>query len=197
MTLYARLPVAIIPKMVFLQPPRLRGWRCCFLLAALTAAALLLHPAAASAETLHGHIVGVHDGDSITLLDTGKRQHKVRLEGIDAPELAQPFGAAAKRNLSGLAFDREAAATCTKTDRYRRQVCLVKVDGVDLGLAQVRDGFAWFFRRYAAELPPDRRGVYEGAEADASSARRGLWGGGEPMPPWEWRAAKAASGTGP
>jgi endonuclease YncB( thermonuclease family) len=194
-SLYARLLMAIIPKMLCLIPPQVRGCRRPFLAGAFVASAFFFGTGPVGAETLQGHVVGVHDGDSITLLDAEKRQHKVRLDGIDAPELGQPFGAAAKRNLSGLAFDREAIATCSKTDRYRRQVCMVTVDGADVGRAQLRDGFAWFFRRYAAELPPDRRTDYEGAEADASSARRGLWSTDAPVPPWEWRAAKSISGA--
>ncbi len=41
-------------------------------------------------HTIEGTVVGVHDGDTITLLDVDKRQHKIRLDGIDAPELGQP-----------------------------------------------------------------------------------------------------------
>jgi endonuclease YncB( thermonuclease family) len=71
---------------------------------------------AACGGTIEGRIVGVHDGDSITLLDAENRQHKIRLDGIDAPELGQPFGRAAKRHLA----NRMAVAECSKTDRYRR-----------------------------------------------------------------------------
>ena len=150
--------------------------------------ALALASAAVQAGIIEGRIVGVHDGDSVTILDREQRQHKVRLNGIDAPELGQPFGQAAKLHLSAAAFDRDASAECHKTDRYGRQVCRVFVDGVDVGLAQIRAGLAWFFKRYAGELKADGRRQYAEAEEAARKARRGLWADAEPVPPWEWRA---------
>jgi len=89
----------------------------------------------AGTQTIEGRIVSVHDGDSITLLDADNRQHKIRLDGIDAPELAQPFGRASKLHLAELVASREAVAECSKTDRYRRNVCRVPVGGADVGRA--------------------------------------------------------------
>ncbi len=134
-------------------------------------------------------IVGVHDGDSITLLDSENRQHKIRLDGIDAPELGQPFGNAAKKHLAGLVFNRQVLADCPKTDLYKRKVCLVLVDGVDAGGELIRAGLAWLFRSYAKELPADRRKHYADLEAQAKIERRGLWVEADPAPapPWEWR----------
>ena len=83
----------------------------------------------------------------------------------------------------------EVVAECGKTDRYGREVCRVLVGGVDAGLEQVRGGLAWFFRRYAKELPPDRRQPYADTEAEARADRRGLWADGEPVAPWDWRGA--------
>jgi endonuclease YncB( thermonuclease family) len=144
----------------------------------------------AGTHTIEGRIVGVTDGDTITLLDADKRQHKIRLDGIDAPESGQPFGRASKRNLSDLAFNQGAVAECSKVDRYGREVCRVLVDGADVCLAQIQAGMAWYFRRYAKELPPDRREQYADAEAQAKTERRGLWGDAAPVPPWEWRRPK-------
>ena len=84
--------------------------------------------------------MGVTDGDTITLLDVGNRQHKIRLDGIDAPESGQPFGRASKQHLAKLLANREAVAECSKTDRYRREVCRVLIGGADAGLEQVRAG---------------------------------------------------------
>jgi endonuclease YncB( thermonuclease family) len=137
----------------------------------------------------------VTDGDTITLLDAGNRQHKIRLDGIDAPESGQPFGRASKQHLTELLANREAVAECSKTDRYRREVCRVLVVGVDAGLEQIRAGMAWYFRRYARELPPDRRQQYAEMEAQAKGERRGLWTDGEPVPPWDWRVETQRRGT--
>jgi endonuclease YncB( thermonuclease family) len=92
----------------------------------------------AGTHQLEGRIVGVTDGDTITLLDADDRQHKIRLDGIDAPELGQPFGRASKQHLAELLANREAVAECSKTDRYRRGVVRVLTIGADAGLEQVR-----------------------------------------------------------
>jgi endonuclease YncB( thermonuclease family) len=149
----------------------------------------------AQAHTVEGRIVGVHDGDSITLLDADNRQHKIRLDGIDAPELGQPFGRASKQHLAEQVANRIAVADCGKADRYGRQVCRVLVGGADAGLAQIRGGMAWYFRRYARELAPERRQQHADAEALAQAERRGLWADAEPVAPWDWRATHKGGGT--
>ena len=71
-------------------------------------------------------VVGISDGDTLTARcgDLGKyEQVKVRLQGIDAPERKQPFGERARQALAELTFQKEAELRCTKTDRYKRQVC--------------------------------------------------------------------------
>jgi endonuclease YncB( thermonuclease family) len=152
----------------------------------------------AGTQQIEGRIVGVTDGDTITLLDADKRQHKIRLDGIDAPERGQPFGRASKQHLAGLAFNQEAVAECHKTDRYGREVSRVLVAGADAGLEQIRAGMAWYFRRYANELPSDRRLQYADEEVQAKDARRGLWADAEPIPPWDWRLTRSPhSSTGP
>ena len=142
----------------------------------------------AGTHQIEGRTVGVSDGDSITLLDAENRQHKIRLDGIDAPESGQPFGRASKQHLAELLANRQAVAECSKTDRYRREVCRVLVGGADAGLEQVRAGLARFFRRYAKELPPNRRQQHSDMEAQAKGERRGLWANSEPVAPWDWRA---------
>jgi endonuclease YncB( thermonuclease family) len=83
------------------------------------------------------------------------------------PESRQPFGRASKQHLAELLANREDVAKCSKIDRYPREVCHVLVGGADAGLEQVRAGLAWFFGRYAKELPPDRRQQYAEMEAQA------------------------------
>lgn len=155
--------------------------------------ASLAASAQASPHTLMGRIVGVADGDTVTLLDADKRQHKIRLDGIDAPEKGQPFGMASKRSLSDLAFNRDALAECGKVDRYGREVCRVLVGGADVGLSQIEAGLAWYFKRYAKELPPDRRVQYDDMEKQAKSSRRGLWADAEPVAPWDWRQPRRST----
>jgi endonuclease YncB( thermonuclease family) len=57
----------------------------------------------------------------------------------------------------------------------------------DVGLEQVRGGYAWWYREYAREQTPDERAIYEAAETDAKEARRGLWNDPAPQPPSAFR----------
>jgi endonuclease YncB( thermonuclease family) len=143
--------------------------------------------ACAAAETVLGRVVGISDGDTITLLDRTNTQHKIRLAGIDAPEAQQPFGQKSKANLSALAFGREASAECGKIDRYRREVCKITVNGIDLNVEQVRADMAWWYRKYANEQSPEDRSAYEQVQFWAQARRLGLWADKNPVPPWEWR----------
>jgi len=145
----------------------------------------------AAPQVIHGRVVNVGDGDSLTLLDATQRRHRIRLEGIDAPELGQPHGHAARQSLVGMAARRDAVARCSKTDSYGRHVCRLRVDGRDAGLAQVRAGMAWLYDRYADELPAQRRRQYEDAQKRARAARLGLWADPAPIPPWAWRRQAA------
>ncbi|NMG17687.1 thermonuclease family protein [Aromatoleum bremense] len=145
---------------------------------------------AASAETLTGRIVGVSDGDTVTLLDINKQQHKIRLQGIDAPEKRQPFGHVSRQHLAGLVFSRQVVANCGKADRYKREVCTIAVDGVDANLAQVAAGLAWHYKQYQKEQRPENRVSYAAAEDRARSGKTGLWSDRKPQAPWEFRKAK-------
>ncbi len=153
------------------------------------AAALLLVASLAQGRVLEleGRVVAVHDGDTVTLLDGMRVQHRVRIAGIDAPERHQPFGTSARENLARLVHGRHVAAHCHKRDRFGRDVCNVFVEARDVGLEQVRDGLAWWYREYAGEQCREDRASYAAAEGEARSARRGLWGDPNPQAPWAWR----------
>ena len=136
--------------------------------------------------------MSVADGDTVTLLDGEERQHKVRLDGIDAPEKGQAFGDRSKQSLSELAYGRDARADCQKTDKYGREVCKVYVDGEDVGLEQIKRGMAWHFKRYEREQRPEDRRAYADAEVEARKAKRGLWRDSQPVPPWDFRTRGVA-----
>ena len=152
-------------------------------------AALVTLATPLGATELDGTIVGVADGDTITLLDSSKTQHRIRLDGIDAPERAQPHGQRARQSLTALAHGRSARADCPKIDRYGRAVCRVIVDGVDVGLEQIRRGYAWHYVKYAHEQRSAERASYSRAETAARSANAGLWSFSDPIPPWDYRRA--------
>jgi endonuclease YncB( thermonuclease family) len=158
--------------------------------AALFFSALLM--GSLCAEPIVGKVVGVADGDTLTVLDALKHQHKIRLSGIDAPEGGQAFGNRSKEALSDCAFGKQATVDGDKSDRYGRRVGKVMVNSVDCNLRQVELGLAWHFVKYA----------YAAAEVAARAAKRGLWIDPHAMPPWDWRdggqqahaAAKESSG---
>lgn len=142
------------------------------------------------ADTLQGLVVAVQDGDTLTVLDESKVQHRVRLAGIDAPEKGQPFGQRSKEGLSNLTYMRHASVEWRKHDRYGRVVGKVVVDGRDVNLAQVAYGLAWHYTAYAKEQAPADRISYSEAEAEARGHHLGLWKDASPTPPWEYRRAK-------
>ena len=147
----------------------------------------LLFAFACNAETITGNVVGVADGDTITVLDADKVQHKIRLAGIDAPEKKQEFGNRSKESLSDLVFDKTVNVETEKRDRYGREIGKVLVNGQDVNLVQVERGMAWFYRQYQREQSPNDRRLYEAAEDAARADKRGLWRDADPMPPWEFR----------
>ena len=156
----------------------------------LISAVLLLLGAAAHADTLTGRVVGIADGDTLTVLDATNTQHKIRLSGIDSPEKGQPFGQRCKQSLSDLAYGRTVAVESNKRDRYGRLIGKVLVDGQDANLEQVRHGCAWHYKRYMNEQSLDERLAYNAAEESARAGRVGLWSDQNPVPPWEWRRAR-------
>ena len=137
-------------------------------------------------------MVSIADGDPLTMLDFAKRQHKVRIQGIDAPEKKQPFGARSRQSLADMAFSAQAVAECSKRDRYGRLVCKVSVGQLDVGLEQVRRGMAWWYRRYQAELTTEERLTYGAAEKEARSSQVGLWHERGAIAPWDFRAKRRA-----
>ena len=132
-------------------------------------------------------MIGVSDGDTITVLDSSKTQHKVRLAGIDAPEKAQAFGNRSKQSLSDLVYMKDVTIETNKIDRYGREIGKVIHNGADVCLEQVKRGMAWWYRDYRYEQSPEDRVLYEAVEDAAKAARVGLWHDKEPVAPWEWR----------
>lgn len=150
---------------------------------AALAAALLTACAPTASFAWIGEVVGVHDGDTITVLDVTKAQHKVRLASVDAPELGQPYGDKAKQALSGLVFGKTVEVEPETTDRYGRTVATIRADGTDVNRELVREGAAWAYLQYLRD--PSLVGVQDEAKAE----QRGLWAlqRDQVMPPWEWR----------
>lgn len=153
-------------------------------------ALLFLTTISSYAATLSGRVVGVADGDTITVLDAKNTQFKIRLSGIDAPEKKQAFGQVSKKYLSDLVYGKQVNVDYEKQDRYGRTVGKVLVNGVDVNLKQVKQGLAWFYRKYQNEMVLDDRLNYLHAEEAAHAAKVGLWIDPEPVAPWDFRHNK-------
>lgn len=145
----------------------------------LVAAALV---AARSASPPEGawpsRVERVLDGDTFTVVQGAT----IRIEGIDAPELDQPGGAASKARLTELLDHNTIYLVYVGVDKYRRLLArVIDENGADIGLKMVRDGHAWQYVQY------NNSKVMADAQNEARAARRGLWADRRPTPPWEFR----------
>ena len=152
---------------------------------------LFVLPLPALAADYPARVVGVSDGDTITVLTPEKKQVKIRLSGIDAPETGQDYGSRAKQAASEPAFGKDVTIRPVDTDRCGRTVAdVILPDGRSLNREMVEQGMAWWYREYAHG---DQ--VLERLEADARAAVRGLWAQANPTPPWDWRHGKGVPVT--
>jgi endonuclease YncB( thermonuclease family) len=136
-----------------------------------------------------GKVVGISDGDTLTVLAPGDRPVKVRLHGIDAPETGQPFGSRAKQAASELAFGQVVRIEVRDTDRYGRTVAeVIMPDGRSLNRELVREGMAWHYVKYA---PGDRE--LGALQVRAREGKVGLWSESGPIAPWDWRSGVGAT----
>ena len=146
---------------------------------------LLLLPCSAWAWS--GKVVGVADGDTITVLHD-KQPQKIRLYGIDCPEKRQPFGNRAKQFTSQLVFGKLVEVKPVTMDRYGRTVAFVQLKNILVNEELIKAGLAWIYRRYCKLPVCDDR--WDGLEVEAISGKRGLWRDSGYVPPWDFRRQK-------
>ena len=147
----------------------------------ITAAVVLVITASLHADELRGKVVSIADGDTITVLDAAKVQHKIRLQGIDAPEKKQAFGTKSKERMSEKVGGEEVVVQWKEKDRYGRILGEVMVGKRHINLEMVQDGMAWHYTTYSKSKDLAK------AEDEARKAKKGLWADKEPVPPWEYR----------
>lgn len=133
-----------------------------------------------------GKVVGVHDGDTLTIMHNGVAE-KVRLVEIDAPELGQAYGNNSKQSLSELCFGQQATIKDQGKDKYGRTLGRVDCAGKDANLEQVKAGMAWFYVEYGHDQ------AIKMAETQAKEASAGLWADSAPQAPWEFRHGGSTS----
>ncbi len=157
---------------------------------------LLFAPAvrAAHAESFAGKVVGVVDGDTIVVMRNGSPK-RVRLDGVDSPEMGQDYGIRARRLVLALTGGRKVTVECKGTDDYGRILADVILSGrIILNREIVRAGYAWHYR--------SKDELLELLQVNAREKRMGLWAGKEPVAPWIYRhwlrkhAEEKTSGSG-
>jgi micrococcal nuclease len=140
--------------------------------------------ATAQAETFIARVIAVLDGDTVIVQERAKKT-TVRLAGIDAPEKLQDFGPASRDALVALVLNRDVQVTTKTVDDYGRVVALLQAGRVNVNEEQLRRGMAWEYSHYHADK------ALIALQTEAQHARRGLWAGANPLPPWEFRKTHA------
>jgi micrococcal nuclease len=133
-------------------------------------------------------IVEIFDGDSLNLKTQTQGVIRVRIIGIDAPEKSQPYSQQSKLALQEMLTSGPITLRAEKKDRFDRWLAYVEVNDKDIGLALIEGGWAWFFKRYRSDLPPEVQAAYAQAEENARQQKLGLWAWqGAIEPPWKFR----------
>jgi len=136
---------------------------------------------------LDGKVERVMDGDTVRLITANSTKVKIRLLGIDAPESDQSFGPESTQHLISLSGSQRVTAQCIGVDRYKRSLCKIVANGVDLNLEQLKSGMAWHYKAYASSQSKSDQDTYATAEIEARGSRVGLWASKLTTPPWEFR----------
>ena len=156
-------------------------------------------------RSLSGHVVDVYDGDTITVADPDRTEWKVRLAAVDAPELGQPFGKKARKELLELILGQPVTVKFDRTDGRDHIVGIVELESqrealvsifpININQYLVEAGLAWYDRAFQADQSKETRDAYSKLEAAARERKKGLWAEKNPMPPWEFRGKTAEPQT--
>ncbi|MFM8931542.1 MAG: thermonuclease family protein [Gemmataceae bacterium] len=145
---------------------------------------------ATDSHTHQWKCVGVHDGDTVTCLNENNEQQKIRLAEIDAPELKQDFGQRSREALAAMVFGKTITVVDQNKDRYGRWIGRLYADGIDVNRQMVATGYAWHYASYSKD--PSLGVLMQ----QAKDQKLGLWGQGDPIPPWDYRKKKT-TGSAP
>lgn len=138
-------------------------------------------------QTLSGLVISVHDGDTVRINAKGT-EYSIRLDSIDAPELAQPYGPDAQVALSNLVLSKNVKVAYSKTDQYGRIVGAIFTDSCQYAnLQQVASGMAWFYKAYQCEISAATRQSFQQTQDNAVARQLGLWAQADPEAPWFFR----------
>jgi endonuclease YncB( thermonuclease family) len=155
-----------------------------WLVSSIVIGALLSPLASVASEDLSGKVIGITDGDTLTVL-VERKPVKIRLAEIDTPERGQPWATRAKQALSEKVFGKSVRVEVTDTDRYGRSIGHIFLGERDINREMIREGHAWAYRKYLRDPSLLRD------EEHARENQLGLWSHSEvPIAPWDWRAGR-------
>src|SRR5215213_5169909 len=137
------------------------------------------------ASSLFGRVIEVSSGDVIIVFNLN-RPVRVKLLGVDAPEMDQAFGDVARKHLSDLIYDKSVVVEYSGISADGSLAGRVLLNSTDIGAQMIRDGAAWFDPSNFSRLSETDRDVYRQSEQAARSERRGLWQAENPTAPWEF-----------
>jgi endonuclease YncB( thermonuclease family) len=146
-----------------------------------------LPPVINDANHIVGKVVHISDGDTFIVESANGERTTIRVHAIDAPELSQTFGKESRENLRALIANQQVEIHKYDIDQYRRVVGSVFLNDRDIGLEQVKGGYAWHFKQYQKEQTADERTAYSDAENGAKNNRLGLWRDGDVQAPQDYR----------
>lgn len=154
--------------------------------------AVLLCIAVVPVHAYKALVVSVHDGDSLRIRrherhEENERTERIRLAGVDAPELEQPFGFAARSVTERLTLGQTVTIHERGYDRYGRTVAdVTNSQGINVNQTLVETGMAWWYQEYA---PHDH--ILERLQISAKRKRLGIWADPGSIPPWDYRRIAA------
>lgn len=132
-------------------------------------------------DGITGKVVSVIDGTTVEVQTPNSQIYKVRLSGIDSPELSQEYGADAKKLLEKLVLEKNVAVKIVGKDRWGRYLGEMIIDGkIDPRIELLKQGLAWTAEKNPL---PD----LEEYRAKAQQRGKGLWKQPDPTPPWIYR----------
>lgn len=134
--------------------------------------------------TISGKVISVADGDTMTILTADKKQIKIRMLGIDAPERGQDFGTVARQQLNNLCYGKNVIVEKKDEDQYGRVLGVVYVDGMNVNEYMVRNGLAWYYRHFVNDPRLDS------LELLARKEKVNIWSMKNPTPPYEFRKSR-------
>lgn len=132
-------------------------------------------------------VIEIYDGDTILIQEENRNTHKVRLLGIDAPELLQNYGTESKLGLSKEIYGEKVIILFNGRDKFKRILGKIIFKNKDINLLQIENGYSWHYENIFNQQSSEDNMVYEKAQAQAKGKKIGLWGQQNIIPPWEFR----------